>query len=330
MTTALPKEVGFISNEAMGNMIRELNEESEGVNRHVTLPWRRLNSALGDGLLLGTTSVVAGPPGNGKTYFALQACLGAELAGLEWAFLPCEMQSKDILRRLLAIEVNSWEMFNRDRESAGIIKGLAAQNAQKMSRVAKRICENPRKTVKGLDGKPYVPGLPYQSVLDWIAKEGERLDLIVIDPISMLDYDIDRKSEWKGQQDFVQMAVNIASDVGVHLMLVAHVGKRQKTRNGAPVELTGDDVQGSAAFFRFTDYVMLLDSHDPRESEVFSSTGRTVYHARTMFIAKSRWGSGTGKRIAFDFSKLSSDEGKSRGPRLEEHGIIVPKKDSKK
>ncbi len=293
----------------------EFDAEGRGERKTVPLPWSRL-SHLTQALRPGTVTILAGPSGYGKTYFSLHILAACVAGGVPVIYLPLEDRRVDTERRLLAHLSGSWDVIDDDRASAAVRKEFLSRYSEKLSRLSRCVCENPRLPAKGPDGKSVVPPLPYHDVLDFIATAAEKSRIVAVDPIAQIDFSVAAYPEWKGQADFMRKAVGIASDSGASIVLVCHTVKRGGAASRIP--LTGEDIQGAAEFKRLSHTIILLDAHDDKESAVcrVGSMTETVTHGRTVIVDKARNGEGRGSRLAYIMD----------GPAFRELGVIVPKK----
>ena len=153
------------------------------------------------------------------------------------------------------------------------------------------------------DGKVYAPKLLPDDLLDWVNSQRDpRPELIIIDPISMINFGEGNTAFYDAQEEFVQNLHAFAKHYHIHILLLAHIRKRQH-RGGSVLPLTADDIQGSAAFNRHTRYIFLLDYHaEGKESESHSNIQSLITHKHTMQIAKANYGPGTGNRLAFRYA----------------------------
>ena len=75
---------------------------------------------------------------------------------------------------------------------------------------------------------------------------------------------------------------------------------------------------GGAAYQRFAQTILWLESHADKTSKVKTSYGTTeIEHNRTAHLLKARNGKGQGVKLAFNFSSDSLT--------LQEEGIIIKK-----
>jgi len=284
--------------------------EAKGERETIALPWPRL-STLTNALRPGTVTILAGPAGNGKTLFALHIAVNVFKTGKPFMFLPLEDSKTDFQRRVLAHLANDWRVIDDSRDDAAHRKAALNTFEQQLVKLDPCVCENPRHPVRDNTGRPTVPPLPYQKVIDWIGQAAETARVIFIDPIAQIDFG--DRNEWRGQSNFMRQVTGHAACSGCSLVLVAHTIKRP---GRAATPLTGEDVQGAAEFKRLCHTTLLLDAHDEKASEVWREGGcrETVLHDKTVIIDKTRNGSGRGNRVAFIL----------KNPVFEEIGIIAP------
>ena len=99
---------------AVVKVVQRFKAEKEG-DTSISMPFRLLSRLVGGGLRRRFTSVVAGPPSNGKSYFAYNMMLHCMARGYKALYLPLEYEPEDHLRRILATHINSWTMNWLDR-----------------------------------------------------------------------------------------------------------------------------------------------------------------------------------------------------------------------
>jgi len=303
--------IGNVPVDGLCDLIDELDNEASGKDVGVTAGWREFSDQMGGLLRQGQMSVMAGPPGNGKSYWAMACCLFAEVSGFSWRYLPLEDTQKDWIRRMAAIVCNDWGMLDPKQAKDNMQK--IVDNKEILKVMQEGMCENPRKPMKGSDGRPMVPDIPYDKVADWIYRAGQDIDLLVIDPISIIDYDTGNdKTDWQGQKEFIKQVSGYLTDMKAHVLLISHTTKR-KSRS-EPLHM--DKVEGSQSFSKFCHNVLLLDCHEVKESMVYGAVGGSVSHNRTLMIEKARSSKGGGTHIAMDLDRS--------GPVFSEYGVINP------
>lgn len=290
----------------------EFEAEGRGARNTILLPWRRLTN-ITRALRPGTVTVLAAPSGYGKSIFVMQIAVYAHNQEVKFIYLILEDQKVDFERRLLAHIAGTWKVIDDNPEKAEWRKEILIQHKDRLTDLAKNVCENPRRPIIGSDGRPTVPPLPYQEVLDWLGRSVMSSRLVIIDPIAQIDFG--EKYEWKGQADFMRHVTGLAAHSEASVILVAHTAKRGGRAGTIP--LTGEDIQGAAEIVRLSHTILLMDAHDEKESTVWREGGRRemVYHDRTIIVDKARNASGRGNRLAYVME----------GPAYRELGVITPK-----
>ena len=290
-----------------GNVIKLMKafeKEKDGL-ASVKLPYRILNRMIGGGLKIGYTSFIAGPPGNGKSFWVYRLLLSLLDSSTAFKYLPLEYDAAEHLRRITAARMKGWDMVSDSKSNADKRMGVFLNHPEErkaFERMEKNIFENPS-SVEVVDGIPTVSDVPYGSIIERIMHYSKDNDIIIIDPITAIDPEKSKEGETAQQKTFIKRVKAIAKSHDCHIMMVSHTGKRQKYR-GKETSLTMDDMAGTADFGRFCQYQMLLDFHDKKSSNVEVSYGKfeEVEHERTMIIGKSTFGPGKGQKIAFDFT----------------------------
>ncbi|MCD8351123.1 MAG: AAA family ATPase [Planctomycetaceae bacterium] len=291
---------------------RKLEQEAEGRNPNLPLPWPVLNLGVGNGLAPGNITVVAGPPGGAKSYFLLNLLLHLTTLGHPWRLLPLEDEAQAWAMRFLAVRERSWGLVSRpctpvEAEHLGRTKLDALdRHADLVSDLYRRVAENPRLPVT-VGGRRVVYDVGWRDVAEFLRTEGGRCRLAAVDPLSQITFD-EGGPEYRGQQLFMREIAAAAAETGVHALLVAHTVKTTEKTNRDPLE----GIQGAAMITRLAHNVLTLVRHDERDSQV--AGGTTARHAVTVTIAKSRNGY-SGQRLAFGLDKA--------GPVFREYGLIV-------
>lgn len=302
------------------SIMDDLEAEKRG-DTTVTMPFRLISRAVGGGLKKGFTSVLAGPPGNGKSYFAYRMLLWCIDRGINAKYLPLEYEAKDHIRRCFAVDIKSWGMVEDGQSTADNRIKMMLENIdslKKIEKIEKCVLENPCKITVDKWGEPVIPEAPYSEIMEVYKHYAKDTDLFIIDPITAIDVDENGGHEFKQQERFIKMVGAVSKHNNCHAMLVSHTRKRQK-HNGIETKLTMDDIAGAAAVSRFAQYLFLLDFHEKEDSKVMRSMNleEETEHTRTMVIGKTNFGCGKGQKYAFDFGK--------GGPKMEELGLITGK-----
>jgi archaellum biogenesis ATPase FlaH len=294
----------------------DLMKEGQGVSSIAT-PFNTLNQMIGGGLRRQFTSVISGPPGNGKSYFVYKCLLEFRKAGHTVYYLPLEYDIKAQMRRIMATYLDDWSLLNDDKKNADVRMEKLINNPDMLDIykcLESSILNNPTLSEKDANGNIHIPNVYYEDVMEIVTYYSSVADIIIIDPITGIECNPRNGPEHQQQQKFIR-SLNALKD-NCHYMLVGHTRKRSK-HNGKETALTIDDVAGSVAMSRFAQYLMLLDFHDRKQSSVESSFGirKAVDHTRTLQIGKTNFGPGKGQKIAYDFS--------SKGPSMTELGWMT-------
>lgn len=315
----MPGHVGRIADNAITELRAKLEAERDGRIQAIHFPWWQADSAVGNGLAPGEVTVLAGPPGASKSYFALNILRAASHGGFRWRLLPLEDDAMTWIQRYLAVELCDWRMVARpkagdERERVELAERKLAMldvHRDLVGDLRFAICENPRMPVAGPGGKTVVPDVTWRDVLGFIEREGDDNDLLVVDPLSQMTFDPEGRNNNAREADFTRNAVALARSSRTHLLLVAHTVKGTY-RTGAAGGV--ESIQGSAMLTRLAHNVLTVTRHDPAmESEIYNAACPMVSHRITLEVAKSRSGH-SGNKIAFDLEK--------DGPRFKEHGLI--------
>lgn len=315
---APPVEIPQPSGDDLGALAAAFDAEAEGRVSNIALPWPRLHDLIGGGLRPATLTVLGGPTGKGKSFFALEAAVCAHQHGRAFRWLPLEDSKVEFERRLLAHLAGDWRILSTEPSDAWRRAAALETHRAELADLAECVAENPRLGKPDASGKVVVPALPWRAVLDWTERAAERAKLLVIDPLAQLDFDSRDLSAEHGR--FVRGLVGLAAGTGAAVLLVAHSIKRPGKASGWPLSV--EDLQGGAELGRLAHTVLLLEGHELRESEVWraGSCRETVEHTRTLTIGKARHGRGGGERLAFSFD----------GPAFVELGTIAPKQSRRK
>lgn len=236
---------------------------------------------------------------------ALSLCFYASVQGFRWTYLPLEDSQTEAVRRMAAIVTEEWGMIEQGEINAEWRECKIKENLAGISAMSVNIRENPRRPViDPATGKPIVPQLPYHKVCAWVGDQKDKTDMIVIDPISQIDFRIGKEREWDGQDTFVRQIGALAEHTGIHIVLVAHVKKRSAVEKSKG-NLSMDDICGSSAFSKFVQNVILLERHDLRENDIESDSGvvDSAHHKWSMYLDKARDGKGAGNKYAMDLSQ---------------------------
>ena len=296
-------------------MIEELGEQERGEKITLSMPWKRLSDGC-KALRPGTMTILAGPMKTGKSFFTMNIIRHICDMGHSFAYLPLEDNRKEWAWRMLALLQEDYRLIDKDQEGVKLRADALVTWQTTLEKYTRHVTENPRSGIKNSAGETLIPEVAYTRVLAWIAKAAKTARLIVVDPISQIDFKGRDKTEQ--ESDFVRGALGVISDTPASLILVAHTVKRSGA--AAAIELSAEDVQGSAMYTRLAHTTLLLNSCDMKQAEVFRSGGttETIIHDRIVTIAAARNGCASRQKIAFLQNK--------NRPHFEELGVLAPKK----
>lgn len=300
--------------EPIVDLLEKLEREARGEEKQLRLPWHQTNFGLGGGLGDGTLTFLAGQAASGKSLMATLLCLYAEVEGWRWQYMPLEKDRVYALRRFLACHFGRWDILKPD--NAETTRRLLDEDEsvyRLMVRAGDCISENPFRGVLDETGRRVYPPVYFSAVINDIRQQCERKDLVVLDPMTAVEFDDGSRDQFENQKRFVRELSAIASETGCRVVVVHHVRKA----NGPQAHVGLDAIAGSSGVGRFCDNALVVEFHKvSEESEVLSANGltRSITHDKTVTLAKCRDGPGTNWRLACDLGKDRLD--------WIEHGII--------
>jgi len=268
----------------------------------VDWPWDGV-SRLTKALLPGTVTLLVGNPGASKSLKTLQAFSFWNEQGLRTSLFEVEEDRTFHLTRALAQKSRCADLTDTSwvKENAALSEKIITDNREFLDNFGRVLYATP-------DTQPTLAQLS-----QWIeqqAKIGCRV--IGIDPITSAE----RGGEpWIADNKFLQAIKKTATDYRCSIILVTH-----------PIKAVSfpdlSQVAGSAAYQRFAQTILWLESHEEKSSKVKTTVGRTeMTYNRTLHILKARNGKGMGLKLAFEFD--------SETLRLNELGLIVKDKKNK-
>jgi hypothetical protein len=281
-----------------------LADDLDGRRKPIALPWPSLGHTLGD-LWAGLVTILFGVAGHAKSWMGLNILYKCIIDGVPAKMLALEDAGEMWLTRLLAIHTGFWDVLKRDDSGNRLRAELFTQHRGFMETALPYICENPRKPLPN----GTVGDVDYENILSFVQDEIEAgVKLIIVDPVSMITFSDDGRSDYAGQAVFIQRLVGIVANSTAHMILVAHAAK---------VAGPGRDLQleGSDRLRRFSQNVLRLEKHETIESPTFG-IHPVAEHDMTLTAVKIRNGM-TGTKVAMRFS--------DGGPRLIDCGMLKPK-----
>jgi hypothetical protein len=270
---------------------QRLDDIKSGRYTLIDWPWESL-SFLTKSLLPGTVTLLVGNPGASKSFMALQAFSYWNETGLRSSLYEVEEDKVFHLTRALAQKAGEsgltdiiWQRDNGEKAAQ-----LMTENQPFIDSFGRVLYASP-------DAQPTLTQLA-----EWVeakAKTGCRI--IGIDPITAAAREGD---VWIADSRFLQSIKRTATDYHCSIVLVTH-----------PIKAVSfpdlSQIAGSAAYQRFSQTILWLESHDEKESQVKTAFGTApANHNRTVHILKARNGKGMGKRLAYQFdgANLSLNE----------------------
>lgn len=270
-------------------------------------------SGLSQFMRPGTLTILGGDPGSGKTFMGLE-CLIASLKSYgSGYYIPLEGRHVDIMERVGLRLQRSW---------VGNIQLDGNETSYDLQRKAQCRTDMITRNKDKIDAlQAYVgcpPGMDNNEATEWqnVAESANiymrKNRVVIIDNLSFVHFN--SQSIFTEQGLFVNQLIRGVQDTGATCLLLSHTKKRGRSeRTGA---FTQDDLAGSAAMARAADCVLLLESHQKKESEIYRKNGEyeIIEHNKTMHMGKTRHGSGEGQSLAYNFGL--------NGPTFEEFGVI--------
>jgi len=245
-------------------------------------PWDYV-SRFTRALLPGTVTLLVGNPGASKSFMALQAFSFWNELDLRTSLYEVEEDRTFHLTRALAQRTGQADITDPNwvKENSQLVERLIADNREFLDDFGRCLYASP-------NTQPTLAQLA-----QWIeqqAKIGCRI--IGIDPITSAE----RGGEpWVVDSKFLQAIKRTATDYHCSIILVTH-----------PIKAVSfpdlSQVAGSAAYQRFSQTILWLESHDEKSSKVRTAVGTTeMNYNRTLHILKARNAKGMGLKLAFRF-----------------------------
>jgi KaiC/GvpD/RAD55 family RecA-like ATPase len=288
---------------ATADLYRRIEDAAAGRYAAVELPGCPTLHRLAQPLLPGTLTVLAGDPGDGKSFLALQWCLDLHRAGVPVAVYELEEDRAFWLTRAMAMLAGEGELTRADWVKGHAAEARAAYQRHKaeLDRFA------PRLEVAG-DRQ-----VTHAELAAWVkARAAAGCRVIVVDPTTALAAGA---QPWIEDLRLVTELKTIARQSGCSIVLVTHPRIRRGGKGGPPAL---DDIAGGAAFPRFAQTVLWVRRHQyGRDCRWSSPLGGDSYGRvnRSIRVSKARNGPGGGVEVAAEFD--------GRALRFIERGPIV-------
>jgi hypothetical protein len=252
----------------------------------IDLPWDSV-SRFTRALLPGTVTLLVGNPGASKSFMALQAFSFWNEQGLRTSLYEVEEDKVFHLTRILAQKSGQADVTDPQwvKENAELAGRIVSEHKEFLDSFGRVLCANP-------DVQPTLAELAR-----WIEQQAKTSCRIIgIDPITSAE----RGGEpWVVDGKFLQAIKRTATDYHCSVILVTH-----------PIKAVSfpdlSQVAGSAAYQRFSQTILWLESHEEKSSKVKTAVGTTeMAYNRTLHILKARNGIGMGLKLAFQFDSES-------------------------
>ena len=280
-----------------------IESEINGTFTNTEWPWPILTD-LGQCLTPGARTLFVGGIGASKSLTLLQAASFWVEKGLRVAVLELERKRNFHLMRLLAQRSRIADVTKPKwvHENAAKARALYNEHRDFLNRMGAAIHTPERQVTTS-------------EAADWVEKLCEQgYQVLAIDPVTLLRREGD---PWVEDDTFMDRCGRAVDKAGASVVCITH-GK--KGFNNAP-DL--DSLAGGAAWARFADSAVWLQSHHSKVSAVEACCGTAnTMHDRTMHLLKTRSGEGTGTRLAYRFETGRDPE--DRGAlTIRELGIVV-------
>jgi hypothetical protein len=278
--------------------VQELIEGTiSGRRQAIRWPWPCVGG-LTKALLPGTVTILCGNVGASKSFMLLQAAAYWYQYEIKTAIYELEEDREFHLTRCLAQQSGCADVTDPDwiRNNPKKVRALFAENEYWLENFGTCIFANP-------DTQPTL-----EQLAKWVqdrAKAGYRV--IGVDPVTAAAHK--SRATWGEDNAFLQAAKRAAVDYRCSVVLITHPIKTVSRPNVT-------QLAGGAAYQRFAQTILWLESHGDKTSKIKMACGTTaVKHNRTLHLLKARNGKGQGVKLAFNFQAESLT--------LKELGIIV-------
>lgn len=276
---------------------RLVEDTISGKREAIKWPWACMGG-LTKALLPGTVTIICGNAGASKSFMLLEAGAYWHDAEIKTAIYELEESRDYHLLRCLAQRSGTSGLTDPDwiRDTAEQARTIFAEHSTFLDGFGSQVFASP-------DTQPTL-----EQLARW-TQDRARADcrIIAIDPITAAAHK--SRSVWEEDNSFLHDIKRTAVDCRCSIVLITH-----------PIKAVGfpdmTQLAGGAAYQRFAQTIIWLESHNEKTSKVKTACGTTgIEHNRTVHLLKARNGKGQGVRLACNFQSESLT--------LEELGIIV-------
>ncbi len=298
--SAIMEALGKARPRGVASGLNRLIEDTiSGKRQAIQWPWSSIGG-LTKALLQETVTVICGGVGASKSFMLLQSGAYWHRQGIKTAIYELEESRAFHLSRCLAQLSSCSDMTDPDfiRDNPEQARALFSEHEAFLDSFGACVYASP-------DTQPTL-----DQLAKWVqarAKAGCRI--VAIDPVTAAAHT--SRASWEEDGAFLHTIKRCAVEYGCSIVLVTHPVKAVSF-----ADVT--QLSGGAAYSRFAQTILWLESHDDKTSSVRTPCGTTdVEHNRTLHILKARNGKGQGAKLAYSFESESLT--------LKEIGIILRK-----
>lgn len=280
--------------------VGELIEDTiAGQREAIKWPWPCIGG-LTKALLPGTVTIICGNVGASKSFMLLEAAAYWHECGIRTAVYELEEDRDFHLSRCLAQKSKTAAITDPDwiKDNSEPARAVFAENEAWLENFGACIYASP-------DTQPTL-----EQLTQWTqARAKANCRIIAIDPVTAAAHR--SRSVWEEDNSFLHDIKRTAVDHRCSVVLISHPIKAVSFPDVT-------QLAGGAAYQRFAQTILWLESHADKTSRIKTACGTTeVEHNRTVHLLKARNGKGQGVKLACSF--------KSESLTLHEVGIIVKK-----
>lgn len=251
-------------------------------------------------ILPGSINLIVGSQGASKSLLMLQLAARWKEEGKRLVLYELEKNRPFYLKRLMAQRLRNSHFTNNDwlEQNQDTVRQAYQVHKEFIDTFGRVIWIGDKKIISQGD------------IVEWARQRAAAgTQILIIDPITIAD----RKDEpHKADAQLIQQLGHISMDYRAIIFLVIHPSKLKVDTPDASA------IAGGAAYARFSDNIVWLESHPMKASWVVTPCGSDdVKHDRTLWILKSRDSGGMWGKIAMQFEQ--------DGLTIRESGLIVRK-----